>query len=292
MYSSSRIVNHLHGKVMKTLSSTILCFLLAALYSTAEAACPSEPGCLTDWLNVPGDFSNSTNYFTMNLLGGQFQLDAPEPGGGWSGGGPYLLNTAGNQIDFTASQFDNSGPGQGTSLLDANLNHYVISSSIFLGLPLTVYIDGTATGTLVDNASSTQGNWTLNTHLYADVATLKGIDLGVIPLSTSATFYYADNQGDICYDNIDSCLTTSGSMMDYHSGLAYLVGQSVMQSGPLTGFRVTIGLEGQDPLANPVPVPAAVWLLGSGLLGLLCASKNRVQGVRVLEIPPTNHTLR
>jgi hypothetical protein len=30
-----------------------------------------------------------------------------------------------------------------------------------------------------------------------------------------------------------------------------------------------------DPLPNPVPLPAAVWLLGSGLLGLIGVGRRR-----------------
>ena len=34
------------------------------------------------------------------------------------------------------------------------------------------------------------------------------------------------------------------------------------------GTRITLGLNGNDPVLQAVPVPAAIWLFGSGLIGL------------------------
>lgn len=272
---------------MKIVQTLLLATTLSAGLFTAASAnaatCPSA-GCDANWLNVPGDFANPVNNFTMYLLGGWFNIDYKDSQGKWHGfsgsesGGSAPLNTAGIQLDFIATQFNHIGPGQGTSALNASFNHLVIGSGNFFELATTIYADGQASGTLVDNADSTQGHWTLNTHLYADWGDILGIDLGLMPLSTNASYsfnmpYSCDINGNNCTKAHDAI--AAGNIMDYHSGLAYLVGQGTIQDGPFPGFRVTVGLQGQDPLAAPVPIPSAAWLLGSGLIGLVGAARKR-----------------
>jgi hypothetical protein len=266
------------GEIMKTRICSIfailpLCLGIFAVTSAKAATCPTL-GCDANWLNVPGDFSQPVNYFSMFLIGGEFHIDSPLPNGGAAGVGGAVLSTVGNQINFTASQFDHIGPGQGTSILNASFNHYEIGSSPdFFGAPVSIYLDGQATGTLVDNSDSTQGQWTLNTHVYADWNGNNGMDLGVMPLSTSATYSYATCTNGDCFSG--QMVTTTGTSMDYHTGLAYMVGQSTLANGPFQGIRVTIGLQGQDPVVAPVPLPAAAWLLGSGLLGLIGLARRK-----------------
>lgn len=250
-------------------AATLIIGLLTATGANA-ATCPSS-GCGTDWLNVPGDFAQTVNNFSMYLLGGQFNVDASDGAGGWWGVGGATLDTTGYQINFTATQFNHIGPGHGSSSLSATLNHVVLGSSDFYGMTATVYVDGNATGALVDNGDGT-GHWTLNTHIFADWGPNKGIDMGIVPLSTNAAYSFNVNDmwtGDEYND------TAVGSAMNYHTGLAYMAGQGVMQNGPFAGLRVTFGLQGQDPLVAPVPLPAAAWLLGSGLLGLVGVARRK-----------------
>lgn len=261
---------------MKTTQTLLLAATLSAglFVSTGAnaATCPSA-GCDANWLNVPGDFANPINNFTMHLLGGWFAIDNEYVDASgqqrWEGllndpSGNNPINTLENKINFTAARFNHIGLGQGTSVLNASLNHLVIGTGEnFFGWDATIYADGQATGALVDNASSTQGNWTLNTHLYADWGVNFGIDLGIITLSTNATYTYCT-----LYDCSAPNSSVSGSIMDYHTGLAYLVGQGTIQSGDFQGLRVTIGLNGQDPV-SAVPVPATAWLFVSGLFGLI-----------------------
>ncbi|MBI3433187.1 MAG: PEP-CTERM sorting domain-containing protein [Hydrogenophilales bacterium] len=223
----------------------------AALYLLSLAISLSSPTVEAGLLNVPGDFSQPVNNFTMNLLGGWFNAGYQNSD----------ITTNGDQISFTATQFDHVGPGQGTSSLNANLSGVEIGySPSFITQPTTIYADGQATGTLVDNATSTQGQWTLNAHLYANWGNMQGIDLGVVSLSTGASYTY--------YDAWNHTAVATGSAMDYASGLAYFVGQGIIQSGPFNNLRVTLGLWGQDPVATTVPSPGTAWLMGIGILGL------------------------
>ncbi len=56
------------------------------------------------------------------------------------------------------------------------------------------------------------------------------------------------------------------------TGAFTLSWQSLTDSGPKAGFTALIELSG---IASPVPLPAAVWLFGSGLIGLLGVTRRK-----------------
>lgn len=56
------------------------------------------------------------------------------------------------------------------------------------------------------------------------------------------------------------------------TGAFTLSWQSLTDSGPKAGFIARIELSGT---ASPVPLPAAVWLFGSGLLGLIGIARKK-----------------
>lgn len=212
-------------------------------------------------LNVPGDFPNS---FAMNLLGGFIAVDNP------SGAGivdsPFATDA--KRILFDASAFDGSGPGAGTSQLTlTSFNNWNIGNASAFGQTAEFYVDGPGTGTLVDHAGSKAGDWTLQVPLHA---IWNGIDFQFsdFTLSTSASYSY--------YLPGNSTPTPiSGTAMDYATGDAYLVGQSDLGflGGPFTGLRLTVGVHGNDPVV--VPLPGALWLFGSGVVGLMGAGGRR-----------------
>lgn len=263
---------------MKTTKSLFAAIVLCASTNVTADICPSA-GCGADWLNVPGDFANPINNFSMYLLGGAFLMEAPTANGGWVGVmNTTPLNTTGKKIDFSASMFDHIGSGQGTSTLNATLNHIEIGSGEFFSLTGTFFIDGNAKGNLVDNSDSSQGHWSLNTRLYFDWAG-QIWDFGAMQLSTYNSYQYkiAEYCDSLnCYPPSEGNL--NGRAMNYHSGLAYLVSQVEITdiNNPLYGTRFTIGLQGQDPVSATVPVPTAAWLLGSGLLGLVGVARRKM----------------
>ncbi len=70
---------------------------------------------------------------------------------------------------------------------------------------------------------------------------------------------------------IDELSLYGGNTRDLLSGLINELNQSGQVPIPLPGaFSIPTTLAGTiDLQADPVPVPAAIWLLGSGLMGLI-----------------------
>lgn len=48
-----------------------------------------------------------------------------------------------------------------------------------------------------------------------------------------------------------------------------------MIDGPFVGFSANFNVQGMHPVPAPIPVPAAVWLLGSGLVGLVGVARRK-----------------
>ena len=248
---------------MKTLidKALIIVILFVVPVSTVYAAhtCPAEPGCTTDQLNVPGDFPpNTTGDFTMELLSGNFEVYDPL--------GVFVSTGSLNnltQIDFTASAFDGIGPGEGSSIINTTISNYAIGSFLPTAdpaVPATFYINGPGTGTLADNAGSTAGQWTLTVPMFVNFSSVD-YDLGNVTFGTVTNF-----------------------PMDYHTGDALLRGNGTVLNGDFTDWTVFFEIQGRDPLAasSAVPIPAAVWLFGSGLMGLIGVARRRKQQHRLL----------
>ena len=213
-------------------------------------------------VNVPTDFPNS---FEMEVISGFAYLDNPVEG--WGAG--LTLNSTGMPIGFDASAFNGIGVGEGSSAITTNsFDNYNIASGIFFGLPFDLSLYGNGNGSLVDNDNGS-GEWSLS--IGTKVDWLNGItfDLGQLNFTTDAYASY--------YDENYLLQTVSGSAMDYETGDAFFIAQSdiITGTGLIDGMRLTIGISGNDPVVNAVPVPTAVWLFGSGLIGLVGFSKRK-----------------
>ncbi len=230
-------------------------------------------------LNVPGDFPNS---FHMDLLAGSLQVDFEHGNNPFGELTVYPTNGL-SQILFDATAFDNP---DGTGGMDVNGNilpggtygtSYLTLTSTqdweiatveaAAGATTTLYVDGNGTGTLVDNGDGT-GDWTLQVPIYG-IWNNTRFDFEEFTFSTNASYdYFA--QGGLTE-------TISGISMDYETGDAFLVGQAMVDDPghAFNGLRITVGMHGNDPVLV-TPVPAAVWLFGSGLLALIgCARRKQ-----------------
>jgi len=89
---------------------------------------------------------------------------------------------------------------------------------------------------------------------YYDHVYLNGVDLGYLSSSTSTRWISQIFSGDVDW------LNPTGNTLLITAG---------QKGGNLDDFEFTNLYLAYESAAAPVPVPAAVWLLGSGLLGLV-----------------------
>ncbi len=215
-------------------------------------------------INVPGDFPGN---FQMDLLNGFAVLDF-DPALGGSGHIHDLgLDASNNNIQFAAAAFDGIGTGLGSSALTVDPLSMIIGTGDFFGSPFTIYIDGGGSGVLND-IDGLQGHWTIDVPLFVDWNSTIFEYTG-FSLSSDASYSYAALGG--------SMTATTGQAMDYGTGDVFLVGQATntdLNSG-LYGTRITLGLNGNDPVLQAVPIPTAIWLFGSGLLGLIGLARRK-----------------
>ncbi len=224
-------------------------------------------------ISVPGDFPGS---FTMKVLSGLIVLDDPNiviSGATQASGTSFSLNSTGMDIGFDATAFDGIGVGAGTSsITTGNFSNYEIGTGSFFGFPINMSLYGNGTGSLVDNGNES-GEWSLSIGTQFEWLDGTIFDLGVLDYSTANTAgYYIDTQPGVLQ-------TVSGVAMDYQTGDAVFVAQTGILSGTpngyLDGLRFTISIAGNDPIVQVVPIPGAVWLFGSGLLGLIGLSRRK-----------------
>jgi hypothetical protein len=105
-----------------------------------------------------------------------------------------------------------------------------------------------------------------------------------IALSTTDPGYAVNNLGTTAMGSAKTSGTAGGAALDFYqfvsngSSLGKQTGvQFASSAGAATWTLSATGdLVYQVPGTSPVPLPAAVWLLGSGLLGLLGVGRRKV----------------
>lgn len=208
-------------------------------------------------INVPDDFPGN---FQMDLLSGFANWDDGES----THFASVELDTTSSQIPFAATSFSPDGTGAGISSISTANSTINVGSTEFFSSPMNFFLEGVGAGSL-DDIDGTQGHWSLTMPLFADWNDSIW-DLGIIELSSAASYGYVGSSG---------LASVSGDIMNYATGDTFLVGQTTVidPSSPFFGVRITLGLNGNDPVV--VPLPAAVWLFGSGLLGLIGLARRK-----------------
>lgn len=224
------------------------------LSATAQAAQVSA----APYATTSAPTTSTNNNFTM--------LD---PGGGFTGGANDVAMSWDGTV-FTSSS-DYTGPGSVSNMT-------LTSATPFFGLPWTAH----------DIQVFAPGTYTFNTALGGGVAETGPLNLtvGTGQLGAHMLFNWSSNS------NIDVVvLWNANGVFGNNAAQQTLTGTAVWNSvsidgngdgipgtpmvagGPFAGFNANFNLNGITPAA--VPLPAAVWLLGSGLLGMVGVARRK-----------------
>jgi hypothetical protein len=193
----------------------------------------------------------------MTITGGRFEYDI--------GSGIFLgftLDTTGPNTDLVSGYIGNGGSGRPKATPDPDS---IVGVSDFGGLPINVY---TALENLGDD-NTQAGDLTgglVPTGTLDDTANTIEMDLSSWFANVNDTDFHAGTREND--DPDDPTSEHASGTWDPLTGSYSLSWTSVT-----TLFDTTVWtLEG---VATPVPVPAAVWLFGSGLLGLVGIARRK-----------------
>lgn len=209
---------------------------------------------------------------SANTAGNNFtMLDGT---GGYVGGSNNVNMTWDGTV-FTSSS-DYTGPGGASNMTlssaDAFFGQNWMAHSIQVFGPGSYTFDpslggGAAeTGTLALNVGPNQ----LGAHMLFNWGATQNIDVAVL-WDANGVFGNNANQQTLTGTTIWDSVSIDGN----GDGIP---GISMPAGGPFAGFNANFNLQGITPGAAapaPVPVPAAVWLLGSGLMGLVGVARRK-----------------
>ncbi len=264
----------------RLLATAFVCFITSGIFTSAHAAtwgaeasvstispCPSfcgGGGGMFDYSSDGGEFS-TTAYTSLNNIDGNGQASA-------SLSGPTLLPVLG------AEGF--SGPDSRADSLAVGMLGYTYAGATAMTISLDIVLEGEVGGTID----------ILDAWVRSDVAVILG-DVN----------YYTTHYPTFIYEVVPgtpglSVLGESRLSLDLNAGPQTLMGSISFTLDPGDEFFVWAGLEaggvrdgygdafstlsmsfsndsGITP--NIIPVPAAIWLFGSGLIGLIGIARRK-----------------
>lgn len=191
--------------------------------------------------------------FAMGSTAGQTACGAGGPFGNWQ------CLTGGGNNTLTA------GEGAGVNVVGGAGFSPSITAFNFFGAPVTTGLAATATGAA--NASGTFGTNGFSGTTSGNTITL---DLGGFYANWSGTNFLQGTDPT----GANGTSTAATGTYDAVTGAFDIRWSSYITTAPFAGQTGNWHLTGIATVA-PVPVPAAVWLLGSGLIGLVGVARRR-----------------
>ena len=242
--------------------------------------------------NIPGDFPGN---FRIDFLGTDFKLWGNSSGTlstestidfsvgteTSSGSGIYNISVAPGGFQFLGFQpgfgllFDVYGAGTGTGTFDTGTGGWVVDMpTLFVNYSVIDGVKTAAYGTRLDFHLTTSNIWipghddyssyttTTASPMVLDVNSLQSwgdlnlVAGGLVPYSSALTLTYD-------WDLINTIAANYSSWQ--------------IDTNPWAGIQYEFDIYGNDPVVSSVPVPAAMWLFGSGLAGLVGFARRKAR---------------
>ncbi len=241
---------------------------LSILFSHITYASPAK-------FNIPGDFPGN---FKIDFLGTDFKLNGASAGS---------LSTASN-IKFSVGS--ETSTGSGIYNISTSANGFEFIGFNTFGIDFDVYGAGIGRGMFDTNT----GDWLLNMptlFVFSSSGVSTRVDLkltteNILVPSMYDSAYWTTTASPMILDESspdpwgDINLVAAGitpfdddvRVLDYDWNLINSIANNYddfyLDQNPFPGMSYEFNIYGNDPLISSVPVPAAIWLFGTGFIFL------------------------